>query len=313
IDSPKYITLNELEYISKFVSDFEEAINAKNGRNSQDIYYMDYIDATSWADKMIIEELFSNWDMDYASQFFYKDTDDNKLHAGPVWDYDLSCGHVDGLYTSKTDTNVLFINEHHFGMHGWWYERLYSHGDFKKLMTERYEKEFYPRIPGLVGMVLPGLNEQIEQSTIMDSLRWSYEKDENLDTLCDYVEGKSEYLYDLWVNNTKYHKVTMVYDVYGEKNYYIVGVKDGEILKDYPEVDAGDGEFLGWYVDNKPYSVNAIVKDDLTLVAKVQQNTSPKSRIMKLINAVKSNIEIIPIVFFVLLIPAMIIYEKKRG
>lgn len=48
------------------------------------------IDVKSFAEYYLIEELMLNTDAYYTSQYFYKDGLNDKIHAGPAWDFDIS-------------------------------------------------------------------------------------------------------------------------------------------------------------------------------------------------------------------------------
>ena len=53
--------------------------------------YTSFIDEDSFVDYMLVQEVLSNPDEFRYSSFFYKDRN-NKIHAGPVWDFNLSGG-----------------------------------------------------------------------------------------------------------------------------------------------------------------------------------------------------------------------------
>ena len=48
------------------------------------------IDVKSFAEYYLIEELTLNMDAYFTSQYFYKDGLNDKIHAGPAWDFDMS-------------------------------------------------------------------------------------------------------------------------------------------------------------------------------------------------------------------------------
>ena len=85
---PKTPTEDELSYIS---SRYTEARNAI--LNDDD--YERYIDADSFVKMYLIQDFFSQTDADFASFYFYLGKD-GLFHAGPVWDFDLSCGMTAG-------------------------------------------------------------------------------------------------------------------------------------------------------------------------------------------------------------------------
>ena len=59
--------------------------------------YENYIDVDSFIDFYLVQEFFKNVDVGSTSQFYTIDQTEEivKLKAGPVWDFDISCGIVD--------------------------------------------------------------------------------------------------------------------------------------------------------------------------------------------------------------------------
>lgn len=71
-----------------FVANFnalEEAI-----KNHDYDAIRELIDVKSFAEYYLIEELTLNMDAYFTSQYFYKDGLNDKIHAGPAWDFDMS-------------------------------------------------------------------------------------------------------------------------------------------------------------------------------------------------------------------------------
>ena len=67
----------------------------------------DYIDVDSFVDMYIVNELFGTVDFGYSSVKFYIKNDENGnpiIHAGSLWDFDLSSGNSSVEYNRRTDT-----------------------------------------------------------------------------------------------------------------------------------------------------------------------------------------------------------------
>lgn len=100
-------------WIQAYLNEFEAALY---GRDFTDPVrgYAQYIDVDSFIDHHILVELTKNIDGFRISTFMYKDRG-QKLHMGPIWDYNLSLGNANYL-------------------EGWraagWYNRLLSSGDY---------------------------------------------------------------------------------------------------------------------------------------------------------------------------------------
>ena len=118
-----------LDYITQYEKDInwfkpfvQNAFNAIHDRSN----YQDYIDVDSFIDYYLIQEFFKNVDVGSTSQYYFIDqSEENPLiHAGPVWDFDISSGVTskegvysyylsNDLYVSKNDkiTNYLLQDE----------------------------------------------------------------------------------------------------------------------------------------------------------------------------------------------------------
>ena len=83
---PESVPDEELESI---IERYKEAISAiREGKN-----YGEYIDVESFVKMYVIQDFFVQADVDFSSLYFYIG-EDGLFHAGPVWDFDLSCGYT---------------------------------------------------------------------------------------------------------------------------------------------------------------------------------------------------------------------------
>jgi hypothetical protein len=132
---PKYevITSAQKNYIMNFVNRFETTMNSEF---FGDPYkgYRQFIDEESFVDNVIMNEFTKNVDGYRISSFFYKDRDsiDGKLHAGPIWDYDLSFGSAEHLDSYKTDgwfyTNITPMDPYDIPF---WWSKLMTDSKFR--------------------------------------------------------------------------------------------------------------------------------------------------------------------------------------
>ena len=101
---PDEIVGEQKQYIQAYIANFE-SIMLSNNWNDDELGYPSLIDINSFVDYVLINEFSKNIDAYRLSTYLYKDKDsDNpKLFAGPVWDYNLSFG--DAWYGS--DVNVF--------------------------------------------------------------------------------------------------------------------------------------------------------------------------------------------------------------
>ena len=135
----------QVEYISNYMKEFEEALFSPDGYNDLSKHYSQYIDVSSFADFLIMNELSKNSDGYKLSSYVHKYNigAGNKFHAGPIWDFDQTYG----------SSNVCSGNDHH----GWlytqsqtacgdletmplWWERLMQDSLFQNHLKCRWEK-----------------------------------------------------------------------------------------------------------------------------------------------------------------------------
>lgn len=92
VDEPKYASEQQIDYLSEYFQQIED------GLQQEDI--LEKIDLKSWVEYYLIQECFANTEA--VSFFFYKDLDsiDDKLYAGPVWDFDMALGNCFGIQGS---------------------------------------------------------------------------------------------------------------------------------------------------------------------------------------------------------------------
>jgi hypothetical protein len=91
----EFITQEQQEWISNYVSDFEDALYGANFHDPV-AGYEGYIDVDSFIDYFLHTELLKEIDGYRLSTFMHKDRN-GKLVMGPVWDYNLSIGIADYL------------------------------------------------------------------------------------------------------------------------------------------------------------------------------------------------------------------------
>ncbi len=85
---PKYYIITDAQkaYLQEYVDQFQALLHQDNFAE----YFRDYIDVKSFIDYFIVSEVSRNIDGYKKSRYYHKDRKDidNRLHAGPVWDFD---------------------------------------------------------------------------------------------------------------------------------------------------------------------------------------------------------------------------------
>ena len=131
-----YKTLNsKIARIKSFLDDFETAL--KTGDYDTISQYMD---VESFVDFYIVCELFKNADFNFSSTRFYIKND--KVYAGPLWDFDLSCGNLNPRsYQDYYDDGVSYKNYRCRKMT--WYASLFESNWFERKVKNRFEELQY--------------------------------------------------------------------------------------------------------------------------------------------------------------------------
>ena len=185
IKEPTYPSKGQARYLADRVSEMQQALLAPDGINPETgKAYQEYLDETSFAKKLLIEDFCKNYDLAGGSQFMYKDSDlkDPLIYAGPAWDYDLSCGNmVDRGEAPGTPYVTVYRRESNL------YWMLYNHESFRKLTGLIWQRDFRPAVEVLLGQreaepdgivrSLDEYKERISASADMNYKRWLVNKE----------------------------------------------------------------------------------------------------------------------------------------
>ena len=104
------IQAEQAEYIENWIRDFEDALFSPDYTNEQGIRYSDYLNLNTFTDFLLINELSKNSDGYKLSSFIHKDRDSNdgRLKAGPIWDFDQTYG-VSTVCSSQDYTGWTYL------------------------------------------------------------------------------------------------------------------------------------------------------------------------------------------------------------
>lgn len=95
--------------------------------------YADVIDVDSFVDWYIVNEVTKNADSAWCSSvYMYFDPTDGKMHTGPVWDFDISCGN--DRYNLLYDHRGFLVSE------SGWYAILLNDAEFMNRVKERWQE-----------------------------------------------------------------------------------------------------------------------------------------------------------------------------
>lgn len=178
----------QVKYVSEFLSKAEDALYS--GEKEQ---IAQYFDINSFLHVYLINEFCKNADTRYASTRFY--LKDGLLYAGPLWDYDLSCGAT----ATNQDRLYYYNNTQPAFTDGWyacsvWWNVLCRLDWFQELFAHRYV-ELQPQL------------ENLYQDNELGKNR--------IDTLIAAMEESIAHNYELWPVNGSYFYVARM----GEPSY----------------------------------------------------------------------------------------------
>ena len=168
IKSPDVCSQAQMEYISGFFSEMEEAFTNASGYNSKGKHYSEYMDIDSFAYAYIMCEFGRTYDAGSNSVYFYKDADKNgevsKIVKGPLWDCDNSLANIERGGAHLTN-NLWAANRAPWN-------KLVQHSEFMALVSEKYEG-IYDTICDMVdvGGFLDEKIEELGSSVAMDRKR----------------------------------------------------------------------------------------------------------------------------------------------
>ncbi len=140
---PEDLSTLQRNYLQHFVQAFETVLYGPNFTDSIN-GYRKYIDVPSFIDYFIVSEVSRNNDGYKKSRYFYKDrnSEDPKIHAGPVWDFDWAWKNIDecSIFANTNGSGWAYqINSCSPDVISpGWYDRLLQDSAFAHALCARY-------------------------------------------------------------------------------------------------------------------------------------------------------------------------------
>ena len=138
------IAPEQKNYIQNWITDFEELL-AGPDYTDELIGYRKSINTESFIDFMLLNEMSRNVDGYRLSTYMFKDKDsnDDELHLGPVWDYNLAFGNANYCDANRIDGWAYNYNDvcpgDQFPIHFWW-KRLLTDPTFAEDLAQKWMK-----------------------------------------------------------------------------------------------------------------------------------------------------------------------------
>ncbi len=125
--------IKDVTWLQNFMDNTSEAIYSLTN-------YENYIDVDSFIDYYLVEEFFKNVDVGSTSQYYFIDqTAENlRLSCGPVWDFDIAAGAVDG---SRSEIYEWYASTQFFtSARDYYYRALFQDSAFEEKVKVRYQE-----------------------------------------------------------------------------------------------------------------------------------------------------------------------------
>lgn len=192
LKDPEYATEAQVLYIRAFVQELEDAIYSETGYNALGKHYSEYVDVDSLIKVYLIQEITGNADGSYTSFYFWKESDtkgDGKLHAGPVWDFDLAfanfgravnghaCGNTNTFYTIYLPIHRDYTSENAEEQILGWLGTLFAKEEYYEQVVSCYYEVFAPVVATLCDETSPdsiyAMGEYLSKSAAMNNAKWN--------------------------------------------------------------------------------------------------------------------------------------------
>ena len=137
---PDEIVYDQQQYIINYMANFEETM-LSNDFSNPDTGYPSLIDWASFVDFFIMQEITKNVDGYRLSSYLHKDknSNDGRLFAGPIWDFNLGFGNADyydGWDTQGWQVEADLPNDD-FSIPFWWCT-IWSDQSFRWAVQQRW-------------------------------------------------------------------------------------------------------------------------------------------------------------------------------
>ncbi|MBE6811752.1 MAG: hypothetical protein E7523_02590 [Ruminococcaceae bacterium] len=214
LKAPEYASQAQVQYISSYYQEFEDAVFSADGYNAAGKHYTEYIDVDSFVKMYVFQEFVKNLDAGLTSFYICKDADSGLFRAAPVWDFDKALGSSEARY----GTDIRYPT-------GWWagviyyqaqhafdgaiptiLNALYKQDDFFELACRYWNDEFSQLI---TATYLNNIGQQANEllpSAVMNCVRWNYYATDAYDavesaymnetnaTLIDFIANRKAFL-----------------------------------------------------------------------------------------------------------------------
>lgn len=270
INHPDPCTQEEETTLKDHLMEMQNVFLQKEGSGS-DPSWKDYIDLDSWARKYLVEEIFLNFDAGAQSQYFLWRREENKIYAGPCWDYDNILGVFGyGMTPRSFYARRIWKTSEQYTP---WFGALWEKEEFAEYVKQLYRAEFLPELNRLLEKGIKKEADHIRNAANADRVRWPFlfknhgSFQEAVDFMTDFLAQRTDFLSSAWIDNVEYCTITL--KIPGDY-YRFYCVRPGTVCQELPSPEnfGLEGVKYWTYEDTgEIFSYGTTIREDLVLSA----------------------------------------------
>ena len=218
LESPKYASENELNYIADYYNQIEALI--MDLQKDQDLQELSqYINIESFARYYLLQEILLNVDCGQNSFYMYKDANDI-MYAGPIWDFDLSLNNYPAVGTyflpneiwmHKNDTMSKYLPYLTCN----WFQHLCRNVFFEEIVADIYIREVEPSIyqylaDEVIDSIITIIRKDAQNEKFNSCDRTSYTYQESTNMVMNFLKNRLKFLH--WYYTTPRESMVCITD-----------------------------------------------------------------------------------------------------
>ena len=236
-------TLKSFDKFKKYINKFENYMYSDNNDWNN---ISEMIDVESFAKYYFIQELSEDPDGLRSSFYMYKDGENDKLHLGPVWDYDIAFGNYkEEKLGGNPNTDYVINAKKYISISNNWYKKLFEYEEFRDILKSMYNTEIKNQLSNILNniddyklLLATSAQENFNKWNVLgnnsflgqDGHRYLSTYNEEVDYLKKWVEDRINYLnkrYDSESEILKVNYYSHVQDIGWENNFSYDGELSG--------------------------------------------------------------------------------------
>ncbi len=278
------IHYGELELIQYKVECMEYALKDQNWAELEQ-----HIDLNSWAQKLVLDEVFYNYDSSLTSQYYYIGPD-GRIYSMLPWDYEWVL--YPRLSQDMTKEYALCANWNHKN----WYQQLLEYETFRTQLSSILRETYTPEFLDSLNVYMAACEAEIQDSWYADQFRWrdaygashyarpaQFPISDYRETFSAALPARVAFLEDLFENWENYRLLSFLtqYDSEDPTEAHIqlilplgsdFSAYHSQILSITPAVHGY--EFLGWYAeDGTPMEAISTVSRNLVFTGRYRSQS----------------------------------------